>query len=58
MNNGSVTLLQENDEKPKDVKDDIFDEIIEMNKNYDGNEVFLPKGSLNEFNGFGAIARY
>ena len=58
MNNGSVTLLQENDEKPKDVKDDIFDEIIEMNKNYDGNEVFLPKGSLNEFNCFGAIARY
>ena len=47
VNTSSVTLLQENDEKPKDVIDDIFDEMIEMNKNYDGNAMFLPKGSLN-----------
>ena len=58
LSNGSVTLLQENDEKPKDAVDDIFDEMIEMNMNYGGDAVFLPKGSLNEFNGFGAITRY
>lgn len=58
MENGSVKLLAENDEKPKTMVDDIFDEMIEMNMDYGGDSVFLPKGSLDEFNGFGAITRY
>lgn len=58
LENGSVDLLSENDEKPKEMIDDIFDEMIEMNMNYGGDAVFLPKGSLDEFNGFGAITRY
>ena len=58
MENGSVKLIAENDEKPKTMVDDIFDEMIEMNMNYGGDSVFLPKGALDDFNGFGAITRY
>jgi hypothetical protein len=42
----------------KEVVDDIYDELIEANMNYGGDVVFLPKGELSEFNGFGAITRY
>lgn len=42
----------------KGVIDDIYDELIEANMNYGGNVVFLPKGELSDFNGFGAITRY
>lgn len=40
------------------VVDDIYDEMIEANMNFGGDVVFLPKGSLNNFNGFGATTRY
>ncbi len=42
----------------KDVVDDIYDEMIEMNMKSGGDVVFLPKGELVNFNGFGAITRY
>lgn len=42
----------------KEVVDDIYDELIEANMNYGGDVVFLPKGELSKFNGFGAITRY
>jgi hypothetical protein len=42
----------------KEVVDDIYDELIETNMNYGGDVVFLPKGELSKFNGFGAITRY
>jgi hypothetical protein len=42
----------------KEVVDDIYDELIELNMNYGGDVVFLPKGELSDFNGFGAITRY
>lgn len=58
MENDTISLLTENDEKPKGMIDDIFDELIEFNMNYGGDAVFLPKGSLDEFGGFGAITRY
>lgn len=38
--------------------DDIYDEMIEANMDYGGDVVFLPKGELDKFNGFGAITRY
>lgn len=41
-----------------DVIDDIYDELIELNMNFGGDVVFLPKGELDKFNGFGAITRY
>ncbi len=58
MSNGTINLLGENDEKPKGVIDDIFDDLIEMNLDHGGEAVFLPAGLLDEFNGFGAITRY
>lgn len=42
----------------KEVVDDIYDELIEANMNYGGDVIFLPKGELSKFNGFGAITRY
>jgi len=42
----------------KEVIDDIYDELIEENMKYGGETVFLPKGELPKFNGFGAITRY
>lgn len=38
--------------------DDIYDEMIEANMDFGGDVVFLPKGELEKFNGFGAITRY
>lgn len=40
------------------VVDDIYDEMIEANMDFGGDVVFLPKGELEKFNGFGAITRY
>jgi hypothetical protein len=42
----------------KVVVDDIYDELIELNMDFGGEVVFLPKGELTKFNGFGAITRY
>lgn len=42
----------------KGVIDDVFDELIELNTSFGGEVVFLPKGALKKFNGFGAITRY
>ncbi|MFA5667646.1 MAG: hypothetical protein WC967_00250 [Balneolaceae bacterium] len=50
-----VSDAQRND---KGVFDDIYDEMIEANLDFGGDVVFLPKGELGEFNGFGAITRY
>ena len=58
MENGFINLLGEKDEKPKVMVDDIYNDMIEFNLNHGGEAVFLPKGSLDEFNGFGAITRY
>ncbi|MBN1638825.1 MAG: hypothetical protein JW866_07650 [Ignavibacteriales bacterium] len=40
------------------VIDDIIDEMIEHNLRYGGDNVFLPKGELKEFQGLGLITRY
>lgn len=58
MKNDFIQLISNKDEKPKGMIDDIFDEMIEFNMNHGGEAVFLPKGKLDEFNGFGAITRY
>lgn len=58
MENGSISLLAEHDEKPTGAIDDIFDDMIEMNQEKGGEVVFLPKGLLDKFNGFAAITRY
>jgi hypothetical protein len=38
--------------------DDVLDELLELNMSFGGENVFLPKGELEKFNGFGAITRY
>lgn len=56
--NDQIQYVSDNLRDRKEIVDDIYDELIELNMNYGGDVVFLPKGELSEFNGFGAITRY
>lgn len=56
--NDKITYVSNDLRNQKDVVDDIYDELIEANMNYGGDVVFMPKGELDKFNGFGAITRY
>lgn len=56
--NDQIQYVSDNLRDRKEVVDDIYDELIELNMNYGGDVVFLPKGELSDFNGFGAITRY
>jgi len=58
LENDEITYMLANQRSDKDVIDDIYDEMIEANMRFGGDVVFLPKGSLTKFNGFGAITRY
>lgn len=58
LENDQITYVSEDHRTDKGVIDDIFDEMIEFNMNFGGDVVFLPKGELEKFNGFGAITRY
>ncbi|WP_245577789.1 hypothetical protein [Gelidibacter mesophilus] len=58
LENDEVVYVSEDHRTDKDVIDDIYDEMIELNMNYGGDVVFLPKGELAKFNGFGAVTRY
>ncbi|TXD85283.1 hypothetical protein ESY86_00430 [Subsaximicrobium wynnwilliamsii] len=58
MEDNIIRFVSEKERSKKAVTDDIYDELIEINMNYGGNTVFLPKGELTEFDGFGAITRY
>jgi len=56
--NDHIEYVSNDRRDKKGIVDDIYDELIEANMNYGGDVVFLPKGELPEFNGFGAITRY
>lgn len=58
MQDSEIVYVSENERSNKNVIDDIYDELIEENMNFGGDVVFLPKGELKKFNGFGAITRY
>lgn len=58
MKGNEITYVSESERSNKNVIDDIYDELIEENMNFGGDVVFLPKGELKKFNGFGAITRY
>lgn len=58
MENGEIVYVSEDKRNDKGVIDDIYDEMIEANMDFGGDVVFLPKGELEKFNGFGAITRY
>lgn len=54
----SIVYVSENERNDKNVIDDIYDELIELNMDFGGDVVFLPPGKLEKFNGFGAVTRY
>lgn len=58
MNNGEIEYVSDAERNQAEVIDDIYDEMIEANMEFGGDVVFLPKGELTKFNGFGAITRY
>lgn len=58
LENDHITYVSDGMRDTKKVVDDIYDELIEANTNHGGDVVFLPKGELSRFNGFGAITRY
>ncbi|EGV42482.1 hypothetical protein BZARG_2250 [Bizionia argentinensis JUB59] len=58
MEDDEIRYVKEEDRTKTDVIDDIYDELIDLNMSFGGDVVFLPKGELSKFNGFGAITRY
>ena len=58
MEADKITLVSDEERNRKGVVDDIYDEMIEANMSFGGDVVFLPKGELTKFDGFGAITRY
>ncbi len=58
MKNDEIVYVSNEERNDTGVIDDIFDEMIEANMDFGGDVVFLPKGELTKFNGFGAITRY
>ena len=58
MKGDEIEYVSEDRRNDTGVIDDIYDEMIEANMDFGGDVVFLPKGELDKFNGFGAITRY
>src|SRR5690554_1377719 len=58
IENDEIKYVPESSRNQAGIIDDIYDELIELNMDYGGDVVFLPKGELSKFNGFGAITRY
>jgi len=58
MKNDEIIYVADEERNDTGVIDDIYDEMIEANMDFGGDVVFLPKGELAKFNGFGAITRY
>ncbi len=58
IENSHINFVGDAERNNKEVVDDIYDELIEFNMSHGGDTVFLPKGELADFNGFGAITRY
>lgn len=58
MKDDEIVYVSNEERNDTGVIDDIYDEMIEANMDFGGDVVFLPKGELTKFNGFGAITRY
>ncbi|MGO3183678.1 MAG: baeRF3 domain-containing protein [Aequorivita sp.] len=58
MKDDEIVYVSDEERNDTGVIDDVFDEMIESNMNFGGDVVFLPKGELSKFNGFGAVTRY
>ncbi|EGV43699.1 hypothetical protein BZARG_1238 [Bizionia argentinensis JUB59] len=58
LENDEIKYVSEDHRTDTGIIDDVFDEMIELNMSFGGDVVFLPKGELSKFNGFGAVTRY
>jgi len=58
INNGTLELLDQDKAHDTGVVDDIIDEMIEHNLRFGGDNVFLSKEDLKEFQGLGLITRF
>lgn len=58
MKDDEIVFVSDEERNNTGVIDDIYDEMIEANMDFGGDVVFLPKGELSKFNGFGAVTRY
>ena len=58
MKDDEIEYVSDDRRNDTGIIDDIYDEMIEANMDFGGDVVFLPKGELDKFNGFGAITRY
>tara|TARA_R100000353_G_scaffold172700_1_gene138167 strand:- start:2935 stop:4008 length:1074 start_codon:yes stop_codon:yes gene_type:complete len=58
LKDDEIVYVTDAERSNPEVIDDIYDEMIEENMKFGGDVVFLPKGKLSKFNGFGAITRY
>ncbi|MBX2942403.1 MAG: hypothetical protein KF860_08655 [Cyclobacteriaceae bacterium] len=58
MKDGVITYVSDSERNNKEVIEDIYDEMIDRNMGFGGDVVFLPKGELKKFNGFGAITQH
>lgn len=57
ITNGTVVYVSEDTNNITEMIDDIYDELIDLNMDFGGDVVFLPKESLTKFNGFAAMTR-
>ncbi|MBZ0204838.1 MAG: hypothetical protein K8H89_00835 [Flavobacteriales bacterium] len=58
LNNGQIELLPGPERKRKGAVDDIIDEMIERNKAFGGDAVFVHGDELDRFNGLALVTRY
>lgn len=58
LKDDQIEIVSEDKSETENYVDDILDELLELNMSYGGENVFLPKGKLDKFNGYGAITRY
>ena len=58
LENDKIEMATEEKNGSSNYIDDILDELLELNMSFGGENVFLPKGKLDKFNGYGAITRY
>ncbi len=58
ITNDTVVYVSEDTNNSTEMIDDIYDELIDLNMDFGGDVVFLPKESLTKFNGFAAMTRY
>lgn len=58
LKNDEIEEVSEDKRGDENYIDDILDELLELNMSFGGENVFLPKGELEKFNGYGAITRY